>query len=158
MRGAAFSRMRHLAGRSCTAWEPLNYSKLTYAKALFVCVGCDCDRALHNRLPLFSCARSFWLNPLQRFQPGIASYLRHQGVTIPYHSTKHDSDEQYHGGLNIFFHVEDEDSRARYSGKEGLFAEGTDTWVDFKSWDWRLLGQIERHLDWGNRVPPPFSA
>ena len=39
--------------------------------------------------------------------------------------------------------VKDEDSRTRYSGEEGLFAEGMDTWVDFESWDWRLLGQVE---------------
>lgn len=61
-------------------------------------------------------------------------------------------------GPYIFFRVEDEDSRARYSGEEGLFAEDTDTWVDFKSWDWRLLGQVEKHLDWGNRVPTPFIS
>ncbi|KAF2185814.1 hypothetical protein K469DRAFT_707480 [Zopfia rhizophila CBS 207.26] len=61
-------------------------------------------------------------------------------------------------GPYIFFRVEDEDSRARYSGEEGLFAEATDTWVDFKSWDWTLLGQVERHLDWGNRVPTPFIS
>jgi hypothetical protein len=61
-------------------------------------------------------------------------------------------------GPYIFFRVEDEDSRARYSGEEGLFTEDTDTWVDFKSWDWRLLGQVERHLDWGNRVPTPFIS
>lgn len=61
----------HVDGYSCT-----------YAKALFVCVGCHCDRALHNRLPLFSSARkTFWLNPLQRFQLRFASYLRHQDVT-----------------------------------------------------------------------------
>ena len=33
-----------------------------------------------------------------------------------------------------------------------------DTWVDFQIWDWRLLGQVERHLDWGNRVPTPFIS
>lgn len=61
-------------------------------------------------------------------------------------------------GPYIFFRVEDEDSRARYSDEEGLFAEDTDTRVDFKSWDRRLLGQVERHLDWGNRVPTPFIS
>ena len=61
-------------------------------------------------------------------------------------------------GPYIFFRVEDEDSRARYFGEEGLFAESTDTWVDFKSWDWRLLGEVERHLDWANRVPTPFIS
>ena len=30
--------------------------------------------------------------------------------------------------------------------------------VNFKSWDWRLLGQVEWHLDWGNRVPTPFIS
>ncbi len=61
-------------------------------------------------------------------------------------------------GPYIFFRVEDEDSRARYSGEEGLVAEDTDTGVDFGGWDWRLLGQVERHLDWGNRVPTPFIS
>ena len=61
-------------------------------------------------------------------------------------------------GPYISFRVEDEDSRARYSDEEGLFAERTDTRVDFKSWDGRLLGQVERHLDWGNRVPTPFIS
>ena len=57
-----------------------------------------------------------------------------------------------------FFRVEDEDSRAQYLGREGLFAEDTDTEVDFDSWDWRLLRQVERHLDWGNRRPSPFIS
>ena len=61
-------------------------------------------------------------------------------------------------GPYIFFRVEDEDSRARYFDGEGLFAEDMNTWVDFKSWDRRLLGQVERHLDWGNRVPTPFIS
>ena len=61
-------------------------------------------------------------------------------------------------GPYIFFRVEDEDSRARYCGEEGLFAESTGTWVDFQIGDWRLLGQVERHLDWGNRVPTPFIS
>jgi hypothetical protein len=61
-------------------------------------------------------------------------------------------------GPYIIFRVEDEDSRAWYSGEEGLFAEDTDTWVDFKSRDWRLLSQVERHLDWGNRAPTPFIS
>lgn len=61
-------------------------------------------------------------------------------------------------GPYIFFRVEDEHSRARYSDEEGLFAEDTDTWVDFGSWDDRLLGQVERHLDWGNRIPTPFIS
>jgi hypothetical protein len=61
-------------------------------------------------------------------------------------------------GPYIFFRVEDEDSRARYSGEEGLFAEVTDTWLDFKSWDWKLFGKVERHLDWENRVPMPFIS
>ena len=61
-------------------------------------------------------------------------------------------------GPYIFFRVGDEDSRTRYSSEEGLFAESTDTWVDFKSVDGRLLGQVERHLDWGNRVPTPFIS
>jgi hypothetical protein len=61
-------------------------------------------------------------------------------------------------GPYIFFRVEDEDSRARYSDEEGLFAEDTDTWVDFSSWDGRLLGQVQRHLDWRNRVPTPFIS
>ena len=61
-------------------------------------------------------------------------------------------------GPYIFFRVEDEDSRARYFDEEGLFAEDTNTWVDFESWSGRLLGHIERHLDWGNRVPTPFIS
>lgn len=61
-------------------------------------------------------------------------------------------------GPYIFFRVEDEDSHAQYFDEEGLIAEDTDTWVDFKSWDQRLLGQVERHLDWGNRVPTPFVS
>ena len=61
-------------------------------------------------------------------------------------------------GPYVFFRVEDEDSRARYFDKEGLFAEDTDAWVDFTSWDRRLLAQVERHLDWGNRVPTPFIS
>ena len=61
-------------------------------------------------------------------------------------------------GPYIFFRVEDEDSRARYFGEEGLFAEDTDTWVDFKSWDEGLLGEVERRLDCGNRVPTPFIS
>lgn len=61
-------------------------------------------------------------------------------------------------GPFIFFRVEDEDSRAQYSGEEGLFAEDTDTWVDFKSWDGRLLGQVKRHLNWANRAPTPFIS
>ena len=58
----------------------------------------------------------------------------------------------------IFFRVEDEDSRARYVDEEGLFAEDTETWVDFNSWDRSLIRQVERHLDWGNRVPTPFIS
>jgi len=50
-------------------------------------------------------------------------------------------------GPYIFFRVEDEHSRARHIDGEGLFAEDTETWVDFKSWDERLLGQVKRHLD-----------
>lgn len=61
-------------------------------------------------------------------------------------------------GPYVFFRVEDEDSRARYSDEEGLFAEDTDARVDFKSRDRRLLAQVERHLDWGNRVPTPFIS
>ncbi|KAL8929868.1 MAG: hypothetical protein Q9208_001012 [Pyrenodesmia sp. 3 TL-2023] len=61
-------------------------------------------------------------------------------------------------GPCIFFRVEDEDSRARYFVDDGLFAEDTDTWVDFRSYDWRLLRQVERHLDWANRVPTPFVS
>jgi hypothetical protein len=61
-------------------------------------------------------------------------------------------------GPYIFFRVEDEDSRAQYSGEDGLFAEDTHTWVDFNWWDWRLRGQVERHLDWRNRVPTPFIS
>ncbi len=149
-----------LGGVLRSAWGvQLNYFKPTYAKALFVCVGCECDRALHNQLPLFSCARSFWPNPLQRFQPGIASYLRHQDVTgwtvvaspriVSQTSILHEpSPTTPHNttptstimGPYIFFRVEDEDSRARYSDEEGLFAEDTDTWVNFKRWDRRLLG------------------
>ena len=58
-------------------------------------------------------------------------------------------------GPYIFFRVEDEDSRARYFDEEGILAEDKDTWVDFKNWDEGLLGEVERHLDWGNRVPTP---
>ena len=61
-------------------------------------------------------------------------------------------------GPYIFFRVEDEDSRARHFGEEGLFADDTDTRVDFNRWDWRLRSQVERHLDWGNRAPTPFIS
>ena len=61
-------------------------------------------------------------------------------------------------GPNIFFRVEDEDSRARYFGEAGLLAEDTETWVDFDSWNWRLLIQVKRHLKWGNRIPTPFIS
>ena len=61
-------------------------------------------------------------------------------------------------GPYIFFRVEDEDSRAQYFGEEGLFAEDRDTEVDFNSWSWWLRGQVERHLDWRNRVPTPFIS
>ena len=61
-------------------------------------------------------------------------------------------------GPHIFFRVEDDESRARYYGRAGLFAEDTDTWVDFNSWDEDLLSEVEAHLDWGNRVPTPFIS
>ena len=61
-------------------------------------------------------------------------------------------------GPYIFYRVEDEDSRARYFGKKGLLAEDKKTWVDFDSWDWRLFSQVERHLEWSNRVPTPFIS
>ena len=61
-------------------------------------------------------------------------------------------------GPYIFFRVEDEDSRARYFDGEGLFAEDKNTRVDFRSCDRRLFGQVEKHLDWGNRVPTPFIS
>ena len=58
----------------------------------------------------------------------------------------------------MFFRVEDSESRARYYGREGLFAEDTDTWVDFIGCDERLFSQVERHLEWRNRVPTPFIS
>ena len=61
-------------------------------------------------------------------------------------------------GPYMFFRIEDEDSCAQYFDEEGLIAEDTDTWVDFKSLDLRLLGQVGRHLDWENRVPTPFIS
>ncbi len=61
-------------------------------------------------------------------------------------------------GPYIFFRVEDEDSRARFSDEEGLVAEDTDTRVDFRSYEGRLRDQVERLLDWGNRVPTPFIS
>jgi hypothetical protein len=61
-------------------------------------------------------------------------------------------------GPYIFFRVEDKDSRARYFGEGGLFAEDTDTRIDFKSNNKSLLREVERHLDWGNRVPTPFIS
>ena len=54
-------------------------------------------------------------------------------------------------GPYIFHRVEDGDSRARYYDGEGVFAEDTDAEVDFGSRDWRLLRQVERHLDWGKQ-------
>ncbi|KAH0538359.1 hypothetical protein FGG08_005054 [Glutinoglossum americanum] len=45
----------------------------------------------------------------------------------------------------------------KYDG-EGLFAEDTDTEVNFGSRDCRLLDHVERHLDWGNRDPTPFIS
>jgi hypothetical protein len=58
----------------------------------------------------------------------------------------------------IFFRVEDRESRAQYFGKKGLFAEDTDTPVDFESLYLTLRYQVERHLNWGNRVPTPFIS
>jgi len=61
-------------------------------------------------------------------------------------------------GPYIFYRVEDGDSRARYYHDEGIFAEDVDEEVDFGTRGWRLLCQVERHLDWGNRVPTPFIS
>ena len=61
-------------------------------------------------------------------------------------------------GPYIFYRVEDEDSRARYFGDDGLLAEDTETWVNFRSRGPRLLEQVEMHLDWGNRCPTPFIS
>ena len=61
-------------------------------------------------------------------------------------------------GPCIFFRVEDEHSRARYSDGKGLFAEDTKTYVDFGSRDMRLLGEVERQLDWRNKIPTPFIS
>ena len=61
-------------------------------------------------------------------------------------------------GPHIFFRVEDDESRARYRGRAGIFAEDRKTRVDFNSWDEELLSQVERHLEWRNRVPTPFIS
>lgn len=61
-------------------------------------------------------------------------------------------------GPYIFFRVEDDESRARYYGRAGIFAEDRKTQVNFRSRDRRLLRQVERHLDWGNRVRTPFIS
>ena len=61
-------------------------------------------------------------------------------------------------GPYIFYRAENEDSRAQYLVEVGLVAEDTDTWVDFFSYDRRLLNQVKRHLDWGNRKPTPFIS
>jgi len=57
-----------------------------------------------------------------------------------------------------FLRVEDEDLRARYFGEEGPFAEDTDTRVVFNRCNRRLLREVEKHLDWGNRVRTPFIS
>lgn len=61
-------------------------------------------------------------------------------------------------GPYIFYRVEDHTSRARYIDGDGLLAEDTDTEVNFRRPDLRLISLVERHLDWGNRDPTPFIS
>jgi molybdate-binding protein len=61
-------------------------------------------------------------------------------------------------GPHIFYRVEDEHSRACYIDGEGIIAEDTDTWVDFRKKGVALLHQIAQHLDWSNREPTPFIS
>ena len=54
--------------------------------------------------------------------------------TIPHDTIRYDTTPKTtFMGPYIFFRVEDEDSCARYIDEEGLFAEDTETCVDFTS-------------------------
>jgi hypothetical protein len=61
-------------------------------------------------------------------------------------------------GPHIFYRVEDRHSRACYIDGQGIKAEDTDTWVDFRKKGTALLDQIAQHLDWSNRHPTPFIS
>ncbi|EOA85396.1 uncharacterized protein SETTUDRAFT_42465 [Exserohilum turcica Et28A] len=59
---------------------------------------------------------------------------------------------------HILYRVEDESSRARYIDDTGIFAEDTDTDVNFTAKTNTLLHLIAQHLDWRNREATPFIS
>jgi hypothetical protein len=56
------------------------------------------------------------------------------------------------------YRVESKDSRARYYDGKGIYAEDTETRVDFDLPSPDLGSHVENHVDWGNRTATPFIS
>ena len=60
---------------------------------------------------------------------------------------------------HIFYRVEDEDSDARYYPNAGIFAGARVIDINLNPYkDPSLHEEVERHLDWRNRISSPFIS